>query len=187
MADSQSFDPFRSFKFRVSVAGAGPTTEIGFQKVSGLKESSDVVEYREGNTPIHKRKLPGLTNYDPISLTRGGTNTNFLFEWRMFVASYGSNGYNPSAYDGKKTGADGMGFRSTVTIKLFDKGYTYDEAAVRQWRINLAWPSELSVSDLNAEASEVLIESLVLQHEGLEVITGSAGGSSKPSNSKPLL
>jgi len=165
MADVTMADPFRSFKFSVVVNGAG-NAQIGFQKVSGLKESSDVVEYREGNQPVWKMKLPGLTNYDPVTLTKGATNNNFLFAWREGVARYGSDG---GIGDGVPAGAERTGFRRTVDISLYDKGEP-NTKPVRQWRLHLAWPSELSVSDLNAEGSEVLIETLVLQHEGLDII-----------------
>ena len=172
MADVQTFDPFRSFKFTVQIAGMG-ATQVGFQKVSGLKETTDVVEYREGNMPVHKRKLPGLTNYDPITLTRGATNSSYLFDWRALTARYNSNGGLgdgvPPAGDIQAENAT-SGFRRSVTIKLYDKGEP-NNVAVRSWKLHLAWPSELSVSDLNAEGSEVLVETLVLQHEGLNILT----------------
>ena len=188
-ADTQTFDPFRSFRFEVNVSGQASGTQIGFQKVSGLKESTDVVEYREGNMPIHKRKLPGLTNYDPITLTRGSTNSPFLLDWRAKVALFATNkGYGDgvpadiTAQAGNggaslpAVSAGGTGFRRSVAIKLYDKGTSIDGglattgSAVRHWILRLAWPSEYAVSDLNAEASEVLIDTLVLQHEGLQIV-----------------
>ena len=175
-----TYDPLRSFKFHVQIVGGA---EIGFQKVSGLKESSDVVEYREGNMMVHKRKLPGLTNYEPITLTRGaapGIVAAELFEWRAYVARYmngsaGTGGGLSSLGDGRPASRPvGTGFRRIVSIKVFDKGEA-NTVAVRAWNVEKAWPSELSVSDLNAEASEVLIDSLVLQHEGLNIITPTTG------------
>jgi len=169
-----TYDPVRSFKFHVTIMGTN--AEIGFQKVSGLKESSDVVEYREGNMMVHKRKLPGLTNYEPITLTRGaapGVVAAQLFDWRAYVARFmdgavGVGGLS-SLGDGRPSSDPaGTGFRRIVAIEVFDKGEP-NQKSVREWRVEKAWPSELSVSDLNAEASEVLIDSLVLQHEGLNI------------------
>ena len=171
-----TYDPLRSFKFTVTIIGSGGA-EIGFQKVSGLKESSDVVEYREGNMEVHKRKLPGLTNYEPITLTRGaalGDDGRKLFDWRALTARFteGLTGLGAgdlsSLNDGipASTPSVGTGFRRNVSIKVFDKGEP-NTVPGRSWEVRLAWPSELSVSDLNAEASEMLIDTLVLQHEGL--------------------
>jgi phage tail-like protein len=177
-----TYDPLRSFKFHVILDGWGAAGELGFQKVSGLKESSDVVEYREGNMMVHKRKLPGLTNYEPVTLTRGagpGQIAQLLFSWRAQTARFIPGGSRAKAPAGLSPLGDGIpegelgptdgSFRRSVGIKVFDKGEPNQEA-VREWKLNLAWPSELAVSDLNAEASEVLIDTLVLQHEGLEIV-----------------
>lgn len=185
-----TYDPMRSFKFHVTIAGQNTIagSEIGFQKVSGLKESSDVVEYREGNMMVHKRKLPGLTNYEPITLARGaaaGKVALVLFDWRALTARFNDGdgavgGLSPFGDGVIASGAEdnpggGAGFRRIVRIEVFDKGEPNDTAR-RVWQVQKAWPSELSVSDLNAEASEVLIDTLVLQHEGLKIVTPAFGG-----------
>jgi phage tail-like protein len=177
MPKVSNYDPLRAFKFIVSVAGA--PAELGFQKVSGLKTSSDVIEYREGNVAIHKRKIPGLTNYEPITLTKGATpevNEDFL-QWRTQVAMAGTGAKHDE--DGNKTGDpqvsspaefgdQGTGFRKEVTIEVYDKGFdTTEGKSARTYKLRASWPSEMSIADLNAEASEILIETLVLQHEGL--------------------
>jgi len=176
-----TYDPIRAFKFQVTILGGteGDIT-LGFQKVSGLKTSSDIVEYREGNMAIHKIKMPGLTNYEPLTLTRGAgpsgvEGAQALINWRYEVAGYGNPAVN---HDGialspadNRAKTDGGNFRRTVFVNVYDKGIstTNDGMADKAYTLHLAWPSELSVSDLNAEASEVLIESMVLQHEGLEL------------------
>lgn len=174
---AETYDPLRGFKFVVTITNGG---DIGFQKCSGLKEASDVVEYREGNMPIRKRKLPGLTNYEPLTFTRGAASPQVagaLLLWRKQVARYG---FPDKSHDGAVWGdgqagvvntsannGTGPGFRKFVEIALHDKGDNF-VTPVRRWWAYRAWPSEYSVSDLNAEASEVLIETLVLQHEGLD-------------------
>lgn len=179
-----TYDPLRSFKFHVEIVGQGSSTglEIGFQKVSGLKESSDIVDYREGNMMVHKRKLPGLTNYEPITLTRGaapGTVARELFDWRALTARYNEGIGGLSALGDGVIAAENPGgangFRRIVFIKVFDKGEP-NSVQQRAWKVHMAWPSELAVSDLNAEASEVLIDTLVLQHEGLNIQTPAYGG-----------
>lgn len=162
MPTAKEYDPIRSFKFEVNI---GSSSTIGFQKVTGLKTGSDVVEYREGNMPIHKRKLPGLTTYDPITLQRGVSTNVDIVNWRAQVAMYEDQ--NPQ-HDGVPSGQ----FSRTVTINVFDKGDKNAGTGPRMWKVFKAWPSELSHGDLNAEASEILIENLVLQHEGLQFFAG---------------
>ena len=173
-----TYDPIRAFKFQVTMYG-GPDGELtlGFQKVSGLKTSTDVVEYREGNMFINKMKLPGLTNYEPITLTRGaGPNkiASQLTEWRYEVAGFRNPSVNHdgiaiSPADGREAVGSGN-FRRSVAINVFDKGIdTTSGQPDKSYVVYKAWPSEVNISDLNAEASEVLIESIVLQHEGLDI------------------
>lgn len=170
------YDPYRAFRFEVVVAGIN--AQVGFQKISGLKEASDVVEYREGNMYVHKRKLPGLTNYDPVTFTRGATNSQLVIGWRADVAAWGgSDKYDgvPPANSANGQSSAGSGFRREVTIALYDKGESGGgTGGVKKWKIHQAWPSELSTSDLNAEASEVLIETMVLQHEGIQILDSGA-------------
>lgn len=167
MPDASSHDPFRGFKFKVIVAGFSADT--GFQKVTGLKESTEVVEYREGQDPITKRKLPGLTVYDPVTFSRGLSTNHDLLDWRAQIASATSPG------DGVPPSTNTM--RRTVTVQLFDKGN--NTAPQQTWQINLAWPQELAHSDLNAEGSEVVIQTMILANEGIlqTSSTSNTGGS----------
>lgn len=156
--DASAHDPYRGFKFKVLITDF--PGEIGFQSVAGLSEETEVVEYREGNNPITMRKLPGLTSYENIVLTRGMANDRSILDWRKQVAD------GPAA---KGASGDGVsserGFRREVTIQLFDKGD--DNNPVKQWRVFLAWPARLEISDLDAGSSEVVIETMELAHEGL--------------------
>lgn len=150
-ADASAHDPYRGFKFRVLIG----TERVGFQSVSGLSEETEVVEYREGTDPVTARKLPGLTSYPNIVLSRGLSKSRVLQDWRAQVGAH--NGF-----------ADGVappGFRRTVTIQLFDKGNPFDKP-VKEWEVYDAWPSRMEFSDLDAGGSDVVVESLELAHEG---------------------
>lgn len=156
--DASAHDPYRGFKFKVLIGGAGGTA-IGFQSVTGLSEETEVVEYREGTDPITMRKLPGLTSYDDIVLSRGLSKSRFLLEWRKQVAHHS---------DSDKGLADGIpapNFRKPVTVQLFDKGDP-NTSPVSEWEIFQAWPSALEISDLDAGSSDLVIETVTLAHEG---------------------
>lgn len=154
MARVSSDDPLRGFKFRVTWDDL--PQQIGFKMVDGLKEETAVVEYREGTDPATQRKLPGLTSFDNLKLERGLDRTNALREWRLKVFSRALSG------QGAPVGSD-PDFRKDVQIILFDYN---DPGESKVWEVRQAWPSKLEISALDAQASEVVVESMELAHEG---------------------
>ena len=71
--NTQRFDPYKNFKFRVFFVGS-TTPVAGISKVGGLKRTTEVVKHREGGDPSSSRKSPGRTEYEPITLERGVTH-----------------------------------------------------------------------------------------------------------------
>ena len=82
---AQRFDPYKNFKFRVKWDGR---VIAGVSKVSALKRSTDVVDYREGGNPSTTHKSPGLTKYEPITLERGVSHDPDFEQWANAVASH---------------------------------------------------------------------------------------------------
>ena len=83
MATGKRSDPFRGFKFRVSIDGI---QRAGFREVSGLDAATDPIDYREGDDKtltIHK--LPGLKKFSNLTLKRGITDDHDLWKWRKQV------------------------------------------------------------------------------------------------------
>jgi phage tail-like protein len=150
-------DPYRNFKFRVEING----TDMGFRTVSGLKESTEIIEYREGGENETPRKLPGQTTFENVTLERGmAADGSDLLGWRDQIFSLDKTaGAQPPGTDG--TGiAD---FRREVVIYLKNKS----GVEVWKWTVLRAWPAEFEVGDLDASSNEVLIEKLVLANEGI--------------------
>ena len=58
-------NPYRTFRFQVLIDG---DPVAGLRKMSALKKSTEVVNWRTAGDPTHERKLPGGTKYDPITL-----------------------------------------------------------------------------------------------------------------------
>jgi phage tail-like protein len=146
-------DPFRGFKFRVVIDGF---TSAGFQKCTGLKEETEITEYREGTDPVTMHKLPGLTSYDNIVLERGMSPNDDFKKWREDIVRIAESG---------NLGPDGLptpDFRRNVIVELYDKG----GVKVKEWEVLEAWPAVLEIGDLDAESSDVLIETLELANEG---------------------
>ena len=79
--------------------------------------------------------------------------------------------------DGSVTLRNGTGTRAVQTWALTQKRadpdivmYSTDGKPVARYHLETAWPSKLESSGLKAGASEVLMESLTLCHEGFDVL-----------------
>src|ERR1044071_3542691 len=60
-ANTQRFDPYKNFKFRVKWDGR---YVAGVSKVSTLKRTTEVVKHREGGDPSGSRTSPGRTEFE---------------------------------------------------------------------------------------------------------------------------
>ncbi len=60
--------PLPKFHFQVEWGGA----KMAFTELSGLDVETEVIEYREGNSPEYfKTKMPGMQKFSNIILKRG--------------------------------------------------------------------------------------------------------------------
>lgn len=137
-------DPYRNFRFRVEIDGVA---EAHFSEVAVGETTTEAIDYREGTEPTHVRKLPGLTKYGNITLKRGVTDSQVIWQWHKDIL------------DGK-IGSK----RKTVSITVIDEG-GQDKA---RFVVAEAWPTKYDPSDLNAKGNEVFIELLELVNEGIE-------------------
>ncbi len=85
--NSQRFDPYKNFKFRVKWDGR---YVAGVSKVGSLKRTTEVVKHREGGDPSSSRKSPGRTEYEAITLDRGVTHDKEFEQWANKVWNYGA-------------------------------------------------------------------------------------------------
>jgi phage tail-like protein len=144
MAEARLRDPATAYRFQVTIGGR--ETDAGFSKVSGLRDESEVIDYREGTDEIVKRKIPGLRTFPALVMERGtSAGLDDLVAWRNEAIQCVE------------------GFRTTVTIEIRN----CDGERAREVIVSRAWPSALELSDLDALASEVNIEMMELQHEGV--------------------
>jgi phage tail-like protein len=137
-------DPYVNFNFFVEIEGI---TRAAFQEVSGLDSTIDVIEHREGGATT-PRKLAGQTKHANIVLKWGMTIDNQLYDWHREVVN-------------------GTIQRRNGSVVLLDRR----GLEVARWNFLHAWPSKYTAPSLNAEASDVAIESIELAHEGLERVS----------------
>ena len=152
--NTHRFDPYKNFKFRVKWDGR---YVAGISKVSALKRTTEVVTHREGGDPSSSRKSPGRTEYEAITLERGVTHDPEFLQWANKVWNYGS------------------GLGAEVSLKDFRKDVViievYNEAGQLALAYNVyrCWVSEFqSISDLDANANAVAIQTIKLENEGWE-------------------
>jgi phage tail-like protein len=147
------FDPYKGFKFRVKWDGQ---YVAGLSKVGSLKRTSEVVEHREGGDPSATRKSPGRTKYDPITMERGVTHDPEFQRWANKVWNFGAGlGAEVSLKD----------FRKDIILEVYNEA---GQLAIA-YKIYRCWVSSYqALSDLDANANAVLIESLTLENEGWE-------------------
>lgn len=164
-----SKDVYRGFKFTVSLASAGSAISLeraAFQKVTGLKSSIEVVEYREGNMPDRMEKLAGMISYDAVTLERGISYDDDFNRWMKSVTDGLQEGGDPLPRSGfTENGSES--YRTNVVIRLHDKAGN----AVKQYTLKNAWPSEYTIGDFDATSNDVVVSSLVLQHHGIEEVS----------------
>lgn len=147
-------DPYRNFKFEVEIDGFA---RAGFSKVSGLKHTIEVTEYREGGENETPRKLPGQSKFDDVTLERGMSLDTDFVDWIQEV-------FNLDNREGEQSNGVGDEFRRTVVIFLKNKS----GQRVVKWTIFKAFPSEDGSGDLDASSSDVLMSTLVLTNEGIK-------------------
>lgn len=155
-ADTERYDPYKSFRFEVEISGNMVFAKAGFQKVSGLKMNTDVIEYREGGDNITVTKTPGLVKFDPITLERGMSEDTDMWDWASKIFHMDETSHTQK-------------FRANVKIKLKDCR-TGD--VVKIWEIPNAWISRYETGEFDATSSNVMIETMELQHEGFKKIYG---------------
>ncbi len=142
MADR--LDPYNGYNFSVELDGI---TRAGFRECSGLENSQNAGEYREGTDKnLAVRKLPGLVTHSDITLSRGVTSDSKLWEWREKVMT-------------------GNVERHDISIILLDDNGN----AKITWNLFDCWPRQWTGPSLNATTDDLAVEQLVLACERVEV------------------
>ena len=155
---------YRGYKFSVSIsAGQGILTRTAFQKVTGLKSSVEVIEYREGNMPDRMEKFAGMMTYDSVTLERGISNDDDFNTWMQLVCDVNAATPPAGVAPGGAPDFGANNYRKNITISLHNK----QGAVVKQYELINAFPSEYTVGDFDATSNDIVISSLVLQHHGI--------------------
>jgi phage tail-like protein len=135
--------PIRGFRFTAVFDGLGTAS---FKSVEGFSIETATTEYREGAFGrLTVRKLPGLVTFPDITLTKGLYSDPELYR---FFSSY---------------------LEGTTLAPVNARISAYDNAGAvtASWSVKHAWPTRYESAGLNADSSDVIIETLVLVNEGV--------------------
>lgn len=147
------FDPYKTYRFLVYFDTA-TTPVAGMSKVTGLKRSSDMIEYKEGGNTVIRKGI-GRTKYEPITLERGVTHDTDFELWANAAQVLDKGAASQSL----------KSLRKQLRIVLLNEA----GQPVQQYIVHRCWVSEYqALPDLDAGANAYAIEHIKLENEGWE-------------------
>lgn len=161
-------DPILAYNFRVNLLDASPTGAAaavsvaltplamnplaGFSECTGLEMTLETEDYEEGGNNGTVLKFPKRAKWGEITLKKGLTRKTDLFDWYYAFTQ------------GITRRKDG------VIIVMNEK---HEPHTV--WKFRRGLPVKYVAPQLNAQQSNVAIETLTIAHEGLTLMGGAAG------------
>jgi phage tail-like protein len=135
-----------AFHFIIEIAGANVAS---FSEVDGITTDGDVIEYREGEGDSGLRKLQCLRKFGQITLKRGYTDNQDLWNWCRSAKQ------------------DNAHHKSGLIVLLNEA-----REPVLEWAIKDAWIKKWEGPAMNAKTGEVAIEALEIVCEGVALYIG---------------
>ncbi|TVR38450.1 MAG: phage tail protein [Bacteroidia bacterium] len=139
-----NYYPPVGFHFRVVFSGIGDSdVDSRFQSVSGLSMELETESVKEGGENRYEHVLPVRSKFPVLILKRGlVSNSDLLKKWCN--DAFQSLTIKPV----------------DITVSLLNE----EHEPLMTWNIKHAWPKKWSLSDLDAQKSELAIESFELQY-----------------------
>lgn len=153
------------FRFRVDFhktslddpdsGSAQPICSGRFSEVTGLEVSMDPHTITEGGLNWGEHQRVGRSTFATLVLKRGMTEDRGLWTWFQGVAG----------------GAYAYRLNARVVMLAADEDTDTGTGALR-WEFANCLPIKLKAADLSATSSEIGIEELHLNHEGMSLMAG---------------
>jgi len=126
-----------------------------FSEIEGLQMEIEVEEYNEGGVNDGPHRFPTRLTWPNVTLKRGITNDNNLFDWFDAVA-------------GQRFANSGLsGNRDSVAITLIST----TGKRLRAWTLLKAYPVRWTGPTLASTEDSVAMEELELAHQGFTSVT----------------
>lgn len=199
MARSGRLDPAEVFRFEISIislslspsqlitglknGGLSQFARAGFTTCTVPESTTTVTEYRENVDNFSVRKIPGLTRFNDVTLTRGvitpprnnpfdlkgnlptNPSTNDFYDWVRQVASFNPALAIAQTISGSTRNTilkQSQDFRKDMIIIMRDR----NGDVARRWFLLDVWPTAYKGgSDLDAMSETKSMESLTLTYE----------------------
>ena len=151
-----AYYPPWGFYYKVEFSISQDTNDVRFQTVSGLGVEYDYESFKEGGENRFEHKLPVRTKYADMVLKRGMLMDSGVIKW--FLTAFRDREFSPADIN---------------VILMNEKG-----DPLRTWNVAHAIPKKWLVSDLNANESSIVVETMELTYRyfTIQPPINSAGG-----------
>lgn len=126
--------------------------DFRFQEVTGFTTTVNLDTYNEGGENRFVHRLPGRTTYSDLVLKRGMTLVSGVTAW--CIDAIENFNYQPT----------------NMLISLLNA----DHLPVNSWYVTNAIPIKYDIAGLNADQSQIVIESMTLRYEYFRTLNLSA-------------
>jgi len=155
--NTNRFDPYKSYAFLVYF-GTSTTPVAGVSKITGLKRSSDPIEYKSGGDAIIRKGL-GRTKYEAVTLERGLTHDTDFENWANAAQVLDKGAAKPPTATSLKN------LRQEIRIDFLNE----ERQVVLRFNVHRCWVSDYqALPDLDAGTNAIAIEHIKLENEGWE-------------------
>lgn len=131
-----------------------------FQEVSGISVKMETQTIKEGGENRYAHKVPGRFTSDDLVLKRG-----------LVVSDSQLSNWCKATFYG---GLDNKIELRIIRVALLDANADSNEA-IMSWVFHDAYPIQWSISNLNAEKSEIVVESITFAYSHFLQVTEPAG------------
>jgi len=151
--NTKRYDPYKNYRFLVKFEGSTEPV-AGVSKVSGLKRTSDVIEYKSGGDLVIRKGL-GRTKYEPVTLERGITHDSEFARWANAAQVLDKGAPSQSL----------KALRRFVQIEFLNE----QGQLAHRFTLHNCWVSEYqALPDLDAGGNAIALEHIKIENEGWE-------------------
>jgi len=177
MAETARTDPVRNFKFNVQASMEGdPFANMGFMSVEGIAMNTEMVPYREGGWNTSPHKLPGQTDFAPLTMASGvfyDKPQMWDLARKMFSVQWGEGSLS---MDGGLI----TQYRYDLVVRVMahpvtagpESGTDPFAGALLAYKFINCWTASVGFSGLNASDNAIVIHQMTVHHEGFGVYFG---------------
>jgi phage tail-like protein len=136
------------------------SVDVKFQSVTGLDSTLDTETIKEGGENRFEHVIPTRRKFGPLVLKRGllGPKTSVITDW--LKRTFEGEPFNIKSQN------ENFKVLPSVTINLLGQ----DHQPLMIWTVTNVWPRSWKIGELNAERGEILIETLELNYNQLQLL-----------------